>query len=105
MAKKKKKKKQPVPVSAPVSTPAPAPASAPASISQVPKNFLIRCPKCRWGRTSTGCKDDLQDLKEVPSSPVEHTKRRFRCPKCGAIAEMHRVRGNAPLSPPPVEGK
>ena len=74
-------------------------------IPEVPKNFLLRCPKCRWGRMTTGCKDDLKDLKEIPGSPVVHGNRKFRCPKCGGMAEMTRMRGNsAPKKPEPQEG-
>lgn len=61
----------------------------------VPKNFIIRCPKCRWARTTSGIKTDLTDLVEVQKSCATCGKsRKFRCPKCGASATMVRMRAN-----------
>jgi len=60
------------------------------------KRFLIRCNHCQWARTSTGLKDDLEDLKEVKSGCRNCGKvRQFRCPKCGRPSKMIRIRGNA----------
>ena len=33
--------------------------------SSAPKNFLLRCYKCRWARTSSGLTVDLADLIEI----------------------------------------
>lgn len=66
------------------------------------KPFFIRCPKCRWARTSLGTKDDLADLNEIKSNCSDCGKwRKFYCPECGAKATMKRIRGNAP----PKEGE
>ena len=34
-------------------------------MSEIPKNFILRCHKCRWARTSTGLTEDLKDLREI----------------------------------------
>lgn len=60
-----------------------------------PKNFFIRCPKCRWARTSTGLKDDVADLYEIsPGCTTCGKWRKFKCPKCGMPATMQRIKGN-----------
>ncbi len=64
-------------------------------ISGVPKNFIIRCLKCRWARISSGVAADMTDLHEVTRScPTCGKWRRFKCPKCGQEAVMKRVKGN-----------
>ena len=60
----------------------------------VPKNFMIRCPRCRWARTSTGLKVDLKDLNEVASRNPGAEFRKFKCPKCGNNAVMKRIKRN-----------
>jgi len=68
----------------------------------VPKNFLIRCPKCSWGRATSGVKADLTDLHEVRNScPTCGRARKFKCPKCGTASVMRRIHGNKPTTPPP----
>jgi len=60
-----------------------------------PKPFMIRCHYCRWGRTSTGAVDDLDDLHEIKSNCKSCGKwRKFRCPNCGRQAIMKRIGGN-----------
>ena len=54
--------------------------------------FIIRCPKCRWARMSTGLTKDLQDLHEYKSCLNCGKIRSFRCIKCGNIAKMTRVK-------------
>ena len=54
--------------------------------------FQIRCLKCRWAKMSNGTQDDLKDLYELKNScSTCGKKRKFRCPKCGQAATMHRV--------------
>lgn len=61
--------------------------------SGAPKNFFIRCPRCRWGRLSSGLKSDLQDLHEVNPNCLNCGKwRKFKCPKCGTNSTMQRVK-------------
>jgi hypothetical protein len=61
-----------------------------------PKNFLLRCKKCRWAKASSGLKDDLKDLNEITSAcPTCGKARRFKCPSCGDIAVLKRVKGNS----------
>ena len=70
-----------------------------------PKNFQIRCPRCQWGRMTTGLKGDLEDLVEVKSCSKCGKPRRFICHRCKGHATMLRVQGNVPpkpnLPPPP----
>ena len=68
-----------------------------ASTSGVPKNFVIRCPKCRWARLSSGVAADLSDLHEIKSNCKNCGKfRKFQCPKCGTHSTMKRLHGNSP---------
>lgn len=63
--------------------------------SGVPKNFFIRCPRCRWARRSSGISSDLADLVEVNPNCVDCGKwRKFKCPKCGMPSQMRRLKGN-----------
>jgi predicted RNA-binding Zn-ribbon protein involved in translation (DUF1610 family) len=63
----------------------------------VPKNFMIRCLKCRWAETSTGISDDLKHLTEIPRTCMNcGTPRQFKCPKCGRAAKMLRIKKSAP---------
>lgn len=60
-----------------------------------PKNFMIRCPKCRWARPSSGLKADLTDLYEIkPGCRTCGKWRKFRCKKCGAPSPMVRTKSN-----------
>lgn len=64
------------------------------NLSGAPKNFMIRCPKCRWARLSSGVSMDLADLHEVTSSCKNCGKaRKFKCPKCGMNSPMKRIKG------------
>lgn len=66
-----------------------------ADNSGVPKNFFIRCPRCRWARVSSGVTVDLVDLHEVKSNcPNCGRWRHFKCPKCGMNAPMRRIKGS-----------
>lgn len=69
-----------------------------ASVSGAPKNFFIRCPKCRWARISSGVASDIADLYEIKSNCKTCGKhRKFKCPKCGANANMKRMQTNDPV--------
>ena len=59
-----------------------------------PKNFVLRCVKCRWARMSTGLSIDLKDLKETTGCINCGKPRQFRCPKCGQTAKLTRIRNN-----------
>lgn len=64
--------------------------------SGAPKNFIIRCPRCRWARLSSGVAVDIKDLVEVnPGCKTCGKWRKFRCPKCGMPSTMRRLRGNS----------
>jgi hypothetical protein len=58
----------------------------------LPRKFILRCMKCRWGRTSTGLSSDLSDLKETTSCTNCGKTRQFRCPRCGQTAKLTRIR-------------
>jgi transcription elongation factor Elf1 len=59
------------------------------------QNFIIRCPRCRWAEMSTGISEDLTHLSEVVTCTNCGGSRKFRCPRCGQLAKMTRVRGNS----------
>ena len=64
--------------------------------SGVPKNFIIRCPRCRWARITSGIAQDMEDLNEVDKNCINCGKwRKFKCPKCGMPSQMRRLRGNS----------
>jgi hypothetical protein len=66
-----------------------------ANNTGVAKNFMIRCPRCRWARLSSGVAADLADLHEVNQGCVNCGKwRQFKCPKCGRNSPMKRMKGN-----------
>jgi hypothetical protein len=68
-----------------------------ADNSGVPKNFVIRCPKCCWSRLSSGIAVDLIDLNEIKSNCKNCGRwRKFQCQKCGRPATMKRLHGNSP---------
>lgn len=61
-----------------------------------PKNFFIRCPRCRWARTSSGLSGDIADLHEINAGCVNCGKfRSFKCLKCGMPSKMKRIKGNS----------
>ena len=54
-----------------------------------PKKYMIRCLKCRWGRTTAGVADDLKGLTEMPRTCMNcGSPRTFKCPTCGRPAKM-----------------
>lgn len=64
--------------------------------SSAPRNFMMRCASCNWGRASSGLKSDLADLAEVKANCNTCGKwRRYRCPRCGAICPLKRIKGNS----------
>jgi len=66
-----------------------------ADTSGVEKNFIIRCPRCRWARISSGIATDIEDLNEIDPGCINCGKwRRFKCPKCGMASTMRRLKGN-----------
>jgi predicted RNA-binding Zn-ribbon protein involved in translation (DUF1610 family) len=68
-----------------VETPQPA-------VTVIPKNYVIRCGKCCWSRTTTGLKVDLADLHEIANNcPTCGKWRKFTCPKCGNHAVMRKI--------------
>jgi hypothetical protein len=63
--------------------------------SSAPKNFLLRCYKCRWARTSSGLTADLSDLIEITPGCRNCGKfRRYQCPRCGGSCLLKRIKGN-----------
>ena len=57
------------------------------------QKFIIRCLKCRWAKLTTGISSDLAELTEIPSSCSKCGRpREFRCPKCGRVAKMTRIK-------------
>ena len=58
------------------------------------KNFILRCPKCRFARMSTGLSEDLKDLREIVTCSNCGGPRKFRCEKCSGIMKMMRIKGN-----------
>lgn len=64
--------------------------------SSAPKNFAIRCPRCRWARLSSGVSSDLADLVYVKPTCAGCGKvRKYRCPKCGTASPLQRIKGNS----------
>jgi transcription elongation factor Elf1 len=58
------------------------------------KNFVVKCNRCSWSKVSTGTSDDLKDLFEIKTCTNCGRPRQFRCPKCGMIAKLTRIKGN-----------
>ncbi len=56
------------------------------------RRFMIRCPKCRWAKVTTGREDELKGLSEVKNNCTNCGKpRTFRCPLCGSFSQMKRL--------------
>jgi hypothetical protein len=61
--------------------------------NSVPKNFILRCPRCRWSRTSSGLKSDLKDLVEIKNNCINCGKfRNYKCQKCGMACPLKRIK-------------
>lgn len=69
--------------------------NTPFNVDSTPKNFVLRCVKCRWARMSTGLTEDLKDLRETTGCNNCGKVRQFRCPKCGQTAKLNRIRNNS----------
>lgn len=69
---------------------------APAVVAApTPRNFIIRCGRCRWATLTTGLKADLTALHEIRNTCATCGRpRQFKCPTCGSTAKMKRIRGN-----------
>lgn len=64
--------------------------------SGVPKNFIIKCLRCKWGKLTSGTSDDLVGLHEVHIGCRTCGKwRKFKCPNCGMPSPMKRIKGNS----------
>ena len=62
---------------------------------QISKNFMLKCKSCSWSEMSTGIKEDLSNYLEIKSGCSTCGKyRKFKCPKCGGISLLKRVKGN-----------
>ena len=55
----------------------------------LPKKFKLRCIRCKFSYLSNGLKSDLAKYKEIPACCG---KRKYRCPKCGNIITLQKVR-------------
>lgn len=63
--------------------------------SSSPQNFILRCPKCKWARITSGLERDLSDLTQVKASCKRCGKfRTYKCPTCGMSCSLKRFRGN-----------
>lgn len=67
-----------------------------AEQSSAPKNFVLRCPRCRWARTTSGLTTDLADLTYIKPTCVRCGKlKKYKCPKCGTACPLKRIKGNS----------
>ena len=56
--------------------------------------FIIRCPHCRWADINDGTSTSLKNFTEINNHCSNCGKpRQFRCPRCGKIAKMTRIKG------------
>jgi hypothetical protein len=55
--------------------------------------FILKCKSCNWFRKSGGLSSDLRDLTEV-SNCAKCSGRKYKCPKCGTIMKLIRVKTN-----------
>lgn len=61
-----------------------------------PKNFVLRCPRCRWARTTSGLASDLTDLIHIkPTCNSCGKLKKYKCPKCGTACPLKRIKGNS----------
>ena len=58
------------------------------------KLFIIKCTRCHWVKMNNGTSEELKDLFEYKKCANCGGPRKFRCPGCGKICKMNRLRGN-----------
>ena len=58
----------------------------------VPQNFILRCPKCRWAKMTTGLSEDLKSLREISTCSNCGKPRTFRCPQCSNLMKLTRIK-------------
>lgn len=64
-------------------------------MSDIPKNFIIKCTSCGWKELTSGVSSELTHLIEIPNScPSCGKPRCFKCASCSGKAKMFRIKGN-----------
>ena len=62
------------------------------------KNFILRCPGCRYTMFTSGIKSDLEEQgllqREVKKCTNCGGPRKFKCIKCGTITKAIRLPKN-----------
>lgn len=60
----------------------------------IPKNFILKCQKCKWFTRHTGLNEDLKEFYEIKKScDTCGGNRRFKCKKC-KIGILELIRNN-----------
>jgi len=54
--------------------------------------FILKCKKCQWYKKTLGTKDELKGLVEFKPCANCHGIRKFKCPDCGTIIKMFRLK-------------
>lgn len=56
------------------------------------KDFILRCKRCDWIRYTDGFSKEVEDLHEYKKCSTCGGPRKFRCPDCGNMVKMIRLR-------------
>ena len=62
-------------------------------MEEIPKKFVLKCLRCSRSQLTTGISSDLSHLTEYVNGCQNCGRpRRFKCPHCGNIMNMLRIK-------------
>lgn len=59
--------------------------------------YLLLCEFCNWRKVTDGT--DIKDMKEVKTCTSCHGARQFKCPGCGRLIRVRKIKTPEPIKP------